>query len=53
MVDLVTPSRHTALEGFLKDGLRISWPEWTIRQGGVACDVDALGWESLLRSRDE
>ena len=40
-------------EGLLKDALRISWPEWTIQQGGVACDIDALGWESFLGDGDE
>jgi exodeoxyribonuclease V alpha subunit len=42
--------RHTALEGLLRDTIRITWPERTVAQGGAACDVDALTWESLLGS---
>jgi exodeoxyribonuclease V alpha subunit len=40
--------RHTALEGLLRDTIRITWPEPTVAHGGAACDVDALAWESLL-----
>jgi exodeoxyribonuclease V alpha subunit len=40
--------RHTALEGLLRDTICVSWPERTVVDGGVACDVDALAWESLL-----
>jgi len=40
--------RHTALEGLLRDTLHVTWPERTVADGGVACDVDALAWESFL-----
>jgi hypothetical protein len=39
--------RHTALKGLLRDTIRITRPERTVAHGGVACDVDALTWESL------
>jgi exodeoxyribonuclease V alpha subunit len=40
--------RHTALEGLLRDTIHVRWPERTVADGGVACDVDALALESLL-----
>ncbi|MDQ3831883.1 MAG: ATP-binding domain-containing protein, partial [Candidatus Tectomicrobia bacterium] len=40
--------RHTALEGLLRETIRVAWPERPVADGGVACDVDALAWESLL-----
>jgi exodeoxyribonuclease V alpha subunit len=40
--------RHTALEDVLRDALRFTWPDRTIAHGGLAGDVDALTWESLL-----